>query len=73
MDQKDNRIVIRVSTSDKMKLKEYALKHNTTLSEMVLVAMLKLIAAEETINYKRGAENEGWNNTTILCVAIFRK
>lgn len=59
MDQKDNRIVIRVSTSDKMKLKEYALKHNTTLSEMVLVAMLKLIAAEETINYKRGAENEG--------------
>ena len=52
MDKKDNRIVLRVSSSDKMKLKEYALKHNTTLSNMVLVAMLKLIAEEETKELK---------------------
>lgn len=48
MDKKDNRIVLRVSSADKLKLKEYALRHNTTLSDMVLVAMLKLISAEET-------------------------
>lgn len=52
MDKKDNRIVIRVSLKDKLKLKEYALKHNTTLSDMVLVAMLKLISAEETKELK---------------------
>lgn len=52
MDKKDNRIVIRVSSKDKMKLKEYALKHNTTLSDMVLVAMLKLISEEETKELK---------------------
>ena len=47
MDKKDNRIVLRVSSSDKLKLKEYALRHNTTLSDMVLVAMLKLISEEQ--------------------------
>lgn len=47
MDKKNDRIVIRVSTSDKIKLKEYALRHNTTLSDMVLVAMLKLISEEQ--------------------------
>lgn len=47
MDKKNDRIVIRVSTSDKLKLKEYALRHNTTLSDMVLVAMLKLISEEQ--------------------------
>ena len=52
MDKKDNRIVIRVSSKDKLKLKEYALRHNTTLSDMVLVAMLKLIASEETRELK---------------------
>ena len=59
MDKKDNRIVLRVSSADKLKLKEYALKNNTTLSEMVLVAMLKLIAAEETKDIKGGVKNEG--------------
>lgn len=47
MDKKNDRIVLRVSTSDKIKLKEYALKHNTTLSDMVLVAMMKYIAEEQ--------------------------
>lgn len=47
MDKKNDRIVIRVSTNDKLKLKEYALRHNTTLSDMVLVAMLKLISNEQ--------------------------
>lgn len=59
MDKKDNRIVLRVSSADKLKLKEYALKHNTTLSDMVLVAMLKLISAEETRDIKGGVKNEG--------------
>ena len=58
MDKKDNRIVIRVSSKNKMKLKEYALKHNTTLSNMVLVAMLKLIASEETNELKGDPEHE---------------
>lgn len=58
MDKKDNRIVIRVSSKDKMKLKEYALRHNTTLSDMVLVAMLKLIAQEETRDIKGDQHNE---------------
>ena len=53
MDKKDNRIVIRVSSKDKMKLKEYALRHNTTLSDMVLVAMLKLISEEQREEQKR--------------------
>ena len=57
MDKKANRIVIRVSSSDKLKLKEYALRHNTTLSNMVLVAMLKLIAAEETKELKGDRQN----------------
>lgn len=52
MDKKDNRIVLRVSSKDKLKLKEYALRHNTTLSNMVLVAMLKLIAQEEINDIK---------------------
>lgn len=47
MDKKNDRIVLRVSTSDKIRLKEYALRHNTTLSDMVLVAMLKLISNEQ--------------------------
>lgn len=53
MEKKDNRIVLRVSTSDKLKLKEYALRHNTTLSDMVLVAMLKLISEEQREEQKR--------------------
>lgn len=57
MDKKDNRIVIRVSSKNKMKLKEYALRHNTTLSDMVLVAMLKLIASEETRELKGDQQN----------------
>ena len=57
MEKKDNRIVIRVSSKDKMKLKEYALRHNTTLSDMVLVAMLKLIASEETKELKGDQQN----------------
>ena len=52
MDKKDNRRVLRVSSKDKLKLKEYALRHNTTLSNMVLVAMLKLIAQEEINDIK---------------------
>lgn len=52
MDKKDNRIVLRVSSKDKLKLKEYALRHNTTLSDMVLVEMLKLISQEETRDTK---------------------
>lgn len=57
MDKKDNRIVLRVSSADKLKLKEYALRHNTTLSDMVLVAMLKLISAEETRELKGDQQN----------------
>ena len=53
MDKKNDRIVLRVSTSDKIRLKEYALRHNTTLSDMVLVAMLKLISEEQREEQKR--------------------
>lgn len=53
MDKKNDRIVLRVSTSDKIKLKEYALRHDITLSEMVLVAMLKLISEEQREEQKR--------------------
>jgi len=53
MDKKNDRIVLRVSSADKLKLKEYALRHNITLSEMVLVAMLKLISEEQREEQKR--------------------
>lgn len=47
MSTKSERITIRVSPKDKEKIKIMAIKKNMTLSDMMLVAMMKYIVEEE--------------------------
>lgn len=47
MDKKDDRIVIRISTQDKMRMKMMALEKDMTVSDFVLYAVMKQIAEEE--------------------------
>lgn len=47
MGDKTERITIRLRPQDKTKIKMYAAEHNMTISELFLVAMLKLISQEQ--------------------------
>ena len=47
MEKKDNRIVIRISTKDKIKMKQIALNKNMTVSDFVLYCVMKQIAQEQ--------------------------
>lgn len=47
MGDKTERITIRLRPQDKTKIKMYAVEHDMKISELFLVAMLKLISQEE--------------------------
>ena len=47
MGKKDNRIVIRISTEDKMKMKMMALAKDMTVSDFVLYCVMKQINQEQ--------------------------
>lgn len=47
MDKKDNRIVIRISSADKMKMKMMALAKDMTVSDFVLYCVMKQINQEQ--------------------------
>ena len=47
MRDKTERITVRLTKEQKAHIKEYAVKHDITNSELFLIAMLKYISAEE--------------------------
>ena len=47
MEKKDNRIVIRISSSDKQKMKMMALAREMTVSDFVLYCVMKQINQEQ--------------------------
>ena len=47
MDKKDNRIVIRISSSDKQKMKMMALAREMTVSDFVMYCVMKQISREQ--------------------------
>ena len=47
MGKKDNRIVIRISTEDKIKMKMMALARDMTVSDFVLYCVMKQINQEQ--------------------------
>lgn len=47
MRDKTERITVRLTKEQKAHIKEYAVKHDITISELFLIAMLKYISAEE--------------------------
>lgn len=47
MGDKTERITVRLTKEQKAHIKEYAVKHDITISELFLIAMLKYISAEE--------------------------
>lgn len=48
MTDKTERISIRLTKDQKAKIRVYAAEHDMTISELFLVAMLKLISQEQT-------------------------
>ena len=47
MDKKDNRIVIRISSEDKTKMKMMALAREMTVSDFVMYCVMKQISREQ--------------------------
>lgn len=47
MGDKTERITVRLTKEQKAHIKEYAVNHDITISELFLIAMLKYISAEE--------------------------
>lgn len=47
MEKKDNRIVIRISSSDKQKMKMMALAREMTVSDFVMYCVMKQISREQ--------------------------
>lgn len=48
MTDKTERISIRLTEDQKAKIRVYAAEHDMTISELFLLAMLKLISQEQT-------------------------
>ena len=47
MEKKDNRIVIRISSNDKQKMKMMALAREMTVSDFVMYCVMKQISREQ--------------------------
>lgn len=47
MNDKTERITVRLTKEQKAHIKEYAVKHDITISELFLMAMLRYITQEE--------------------------
>lgn len=47
MEKKDNRIVIRISSADKQKMKMMALAREMTVSDFVMYCVMKQISREQ--------------------------
>ena len=47
MRDKTERITVRLTKEQKAHIKEYAVKHDITISELFLIAMMKYITNEE--------------------------